>query len=72
MDEFAGVEEGIAEAIEAYMDKHHPDLEKADLKRSKLKVRDQGAADAGYAAGKSAQLHQAVGHQPRALLTAGV
>lgn len=72
VDEFAGVEDNIAEAIEAYMAKHHPDLEQAKLKRRKLKARDEGAVSAGYLAGKSAQLHQAVGHQPRALLTAGV
>ncbi|PMY40077.1 MULTISPECIES: DUF2786 domain-containing protein [Pseudomonas] len=71
VDEFAGVEDNVAEAIEAYMAKHHPDLEKAELKRRKLKARDQGAADAGYAAGKSAQLHRAVNHQPLARLTMG-
>lgn len=72
VDEFAGVEDSIAEAIEAYMAKHHPDLEKAELKRRRVRARDEGAISAGYAAGKSAQLHQAVGHQPRALLTMGV
>lgn len=71
VDEFAGVEDNIAEAIEAYMAKHHPKLGKAELKRRKLKARDEGAAAAGYQAGKSAQLHQAINHQPRALLTAG-
>ncbi|MHB0763360.1 DUF2786 domain-containing protein [Stutzerimonas sp. NM35] len=70
VDEFAGVEDNIAEAIEAYMAKHYPNLGKAELKRRKLKARDEGAAEAGYLAGKSAQLHQAVGHKPRALLTA--
>ncbi|APC18577.1 hypothetical protein BLL42_23740 [Pseudomonas frederiksbergensis] len=72
VESFAGVEDNIAEAVEAYMQKHYPDLESADLKRRKLKVRDERAADAGYEAGKSAQLHQAVSHQPRALLTMGV
>lgn len=71
VDEFAGIEDNIAEAIDAYMTKHHPDLEPAKLKRRKLRVRDEGAVSAGYRAGKSAQLHQAVGHQPRALLTVG-
>lgn len=72
IEAFAGVEDNIAEAIEAYMDKHHPDLEKAELKRRKLKARDEGAVVAGYEAGKSAQLHQAVNHQPRARLTVGI
>ncbi|MDD0973837.1 DUF2786 domain-containing protein [Pseudomonas fontis] len=72
IEAFAGVEDHIAEAIAAYMEKHHPDLEKAELKRRKLKARDEGAVAAGYQAGKSAQLHQAVSHQPRARLTAGV
>lgn len=71
VDEFAGVEDNVAEAIEAYMAKHHPDLEKVDLKRRKVKARDEGASTAGYQAGKSAQLHKAVNHQPRALLTMG-
>lgn len=71
IDAFAGVEENIAEAIEAFMQKKHPELESVDLKRRKLKARDEGAADAGYAAGKSAQLHQAVNHQPLARLTMG-
>lgn len=72
VDAFAGVEDNIAEAIAAFMSKHHPDLEKADLKRRKLKARDEVAADAGYQAGQSARLHQAVNHQPRARLTMGV
>lgn len=69
---FAGVEDNIVEAIEAFMQKHHPELESVELKRRKVKARNEGASDAGYEAGKSAQLHQAVNHQPRARLTAGV
>lgn len=69
IDAFAGVEDNIADAIEAFMAKNHPELESFDLKRRKLKMRDEVAADAGYAAGKSAQLHQAVNHQPHARLT---
>lgn len=69
---FAGVEDNIAEAIEAFVKKNHPELESIELKRRKLKSRDEVAADAGYQVGKSAQLHQAVNHQPRARLTAGV
>lgn len=72
VDEFAGVDDNIAEAIGAYMAKHYPKLDKAELKRRKLKSRDEGAAEAGYQAGKSARLHQAINHQPRARLTAGV
>lgn len=72
VDEFAGVEDNIAEAIEAYMAKHHPNLGKAELKRRKLKARDEGAAEAGYRAGKSVQLHQAINHKPVARLTQGV
>lgn len=71
IDAFAGVEDNIAEAIEAYMDKHHPDLEKTQLKRRKLKARDEIAAGAGYQAGQSAQLHRAVNHQPVARLGRG-
>lgn len=72
VDQFAGVDDSIADAIQAYMAKHHADLGKFEMKRRKLKVRDEGAIDAGYEAGKSAQLHQAVKHQPLARLTAGV
>ncbi|MCV4272327.1 DUF2786 domain-containing protein [Pseudomonas capsici] len=72
IDEFSGVEDNIAEAIEAYVEKHHPALEKAEIKRRKLKSRDESAADAGYQAGKSAQLHRAVSHKPRVRLTMGV
>jgi hypothetical protein len=72
IDAFAGVEDNIAEAIEAFVKKNHPELESFEVKRRKLKSRDEVAADAGYQAGQSAQLHQAVNHQPRARLTAGV
>lgn len=72
VDEFAGVEDNIAEAIQAYMAKHHPDLGKFEVKRRKVKARDEVARDAGYHAGKAAQLHNAVGHQPTARLTHGV
>lgn len=72
VDAFAGVEDNIAEAIEAYMAKHHPDLEKAELKRRKIKARDEGAMDAGYRAGKSAQLHQAINHTPVGRLGQGL
>lgn len=68
IDAFAGVDE----AIDAFMKKHHPSLEHVDLKRRKLKARDEVAADAGHRAGQSAQLHRAVSHQPRARLTMGV
>lgn len=69
IEAFAGVEDNIADAVEAYMAKNYPELESVELKRRKLKARDEVAADAGYAAGKSAQLHQAVNHNPRARLT---
>jgi uncharacterized protein YdcH (DUF465 family) len=69
IEAFAGVEDNIADAVEAYMAKNYPELESVELKRRKLKARDEVAADAGYAAGKSAQLHQAVNHSPRARLT---
>lgn len=72
VDAFAGVEDNIAEAIDAYMAKNHPDLEPAKMKRRKLKARDESAVDAGYQAGKSAQLHQAISHKPVARLTQGV
>ncbi|MDP3816211.1 DUF2786 domain-containing protein [Pseudomonas sp.] len=72
VDEFAGVEDNIAEAIEAYMAKHHPNLGTAEMKRRKLKARDEGAAVAGYQAGKAAQLHTAINHKPVARLTQGV
>lgn len=68
VDAFAGVEDNIAEAIDAYVTKKYPNLGKAELKRRKLKTRDEGAVDAGYRSGKSAQLHQAVSNQPLARL----
>ncbi|WP_339844370.1 DUF2786 domain-containing protein [uncultured Halopseudomonas sp.] len=66
VDEFAGVDDNIADAIQAFMDKNHPNLGKHKMKRRKTKGRDVGATDAGYRAGKSAQLHTAVnaGAQP--------
>ncbi|AVH35388.1 DUF2786 domain-containing protein [Pseudomonas monteilii] len=72
VEQFAGVEDNIAEAIQAYMAKNYPKLGQAKMKRRKLKARDEVAGDAGYEAGRSAQLHHAVGHQPVARLTQGV
>lgn len=72
VEAFAGVEDNIAEAIQAYMEKKHPNLGKAKMKRRKLKARDEVASEAGYQAGKSAQLHQAINHKPVARLTQGV
>lgn len=72
VEQFAGVEDNIAEAIQAYMAKRYPDLGQAKMKRRKLKARDEVATDAGYTAGKHAQLHQGLGHQPVARLTQGV
>ncbi|WP_312679842.1 DUF2786 domain-containing protein [Stutzerimonas nitrititolerans] len=72
VDEFAGVDDSIAEAIEAYMAKHHADLGKHEMKRRKLKARDEGAAEAGYLAGKAAQLHHGLGNKQVARLTQGV
>lgn len=67
VDEFAGVDDNIADAIQAYMDKNYPDLETRKMKRRKSKARDAGAADAGYQAGKSAQLHAAIGAKEQPL-----
>lgn len=72
VDQFAGVDENIAEAIQAYMAKHHPDLDDFEMKRRKVKARDESASDAGYAAGERAQLHGGIGHRPVARLTSGV
>ena len=72
VESFAGVEDNIIEAIQAYMEKMHPNLGKAKMKRRKLKARDEVASEAGYRAGKSAQLHQAINHKPVARLTQGV
>ncbi len=72
VDDFAGVDDNIAEAIQAYTAKHYPNLGKFEMKRRKVKARDEVATDAGYQAGKNAQLHRAVGHQPVARLTHGV
>ncbi len=71
VEQFAGVEENIAEAIQAYMSKKYPKLGPAKMKRHKLKARDEVASDAGYRAGKNAQLHHGLGHQPVARLTQG-
>ncbi len=69
--EFAGVDEGIEEAIKAYMDKKYPDLATAKMKRRKLKARDESASNAGYLAGQSAQLHTAVAASARPLAIGG-
>ena len=71
VDEFAGVDEGIEEAIKAYMDKKYPDLATAKMKRRKLKARDESASNAGYLAGQSAQLHTAVAASARPLAIGG-
>ncbi|WP_448680544.1 DUF2786 domain-containing protein [Pseudomonas nicosulfuronedens] len=71
VEQFAGVEDHIAEAIQAYMAKKYPKLGQAKMKRRKLKARDEVASDAGYRAGRNAQLHHGVGHQPVARLTHG-
>ena len=71
VDEFAGVDNNIADAIQAYMDKHHPDLGTHKMKRRKQKGRDVGAGDAGYQAGKTAQLHTAVGASAKPLAIGG-
>ncbi|MGJ5789144.1 DUF7168 domain-containing protein, partial [Pseudomonas aeruginosa] len=57
VDQFAGVDDNIADAIQAYMAKHHADVGKFEMKRRKLKARDEVASEAGYAAGKRARLH---------------
>ncbi|CRR79143.1 hypothetical protein PAERUG_E15_London_28_01_14_10878 [Pseudomonas aeruginosa] len=72
VDQFAGVDDNIADAIQAYMAKHHADVGKFEMKRRKLKARDEVASEAGYAAGKCARLHQGIGHQAVARLTQGV
>ncbi len=72
VDQFAGVDDNIADAIQAYMAKHHADVGKFEMKRRKLKARDEVASEAGYAAGKRARLHQGIGHQAVARLTQGV
>lgn len=72
VDQFAGVDDNIADAIQAFMAKNHPELGEFKMKRRKLKSRDEVASEAGYAAGKRAQLHQGIGHQPTARLTHGV
>lgn len=69
VDEFADIDDNIVEAIEAYMNKHHPQLGNHEMKRRKLKSRDEGAAIAGYQAGKSAQLHHGLSHKPVARLS---
>lgn len=72
VDEFAGVDDNIVEAIQAYMAKHHADVGKFQMKRRKLKARDEVASAAGYAAGKEARLHHGLGHEQVARLTHGV
>lgn len=72
VDQFAGVDDSIAEAIQAYMAKRHPDVGQFEMKRRKLKARDEVASDAGYVAGKRAQLHHGISHKPVARLTVGV
>ena len=72
VQEFAGVEDNIAEAIQAYMAKHYPNLGTAKMKRRKLKARDEVASEAGYRAGKEAQLHHGIGSKPVLRLSQGV
>src|SRR5690606_18736192 len=44
VDEFAGVDDNIAEAIQAYMAKQHPGLGQFEMKRRKIKARDEVAS----------------------------
>ncbi|MBG4115705.1 DUF2786 domain-containing protein, partial [Pseudomonas aeruginosa] len=44
VDQFAGVDDNIADAIQAYMAKHHADVGKFEMKRRKLKARDEVAS----------------------------
>ena len=60
------------EAIQAYMAKHYPNLGTAKMKRRKLKARDEVASEAGYRAGKEAQLHHGIGSKPVLRLSQGV
>jgi hypothetical protein len=61
--DFAGVDETVAEAINAYMRKAHPDIE--DMKPSRkgkghrMSMRDIQAINAGIAAGSDARLRRA-------------
>lgn len=72
VQDFAGADDSVVEAIEAYTSKRYPNLQTAELKRRKLSARDHSAAEAGYRAGKSAQLHHGIGADQRPMLTAGV
>jgi hypothetical protein len=72
VQDFASADDNVADAIEAYISKRYPNLQKTELKRRKLSSRDSSAAEAGYHAGKSAQLHHGIGAEVRPMLTAGV
>lgn len=69
VDEFSGISDNVADSIQAYMLKHFPSATKTELKRKQVKARDDSASLAGYQAGKSAQLHQAVSRNPSDHLT---
>lgn len=71
VDQFAGVDDSIADAIQAYMAKHHANVGEFKMKRRKLKSRDESASEAGFAAGRRVQLHHGIGHQPVVRLTHG-
>lgn len=67
--------EGTAEAIRAYMDLKHSDLGKLEsVDRNKgrsLSYKDEMALDAGFSAGRNAQLHKGVGTTGAPLMLGG-
>ena len=60
ISDFAGIDERTELAITAFKVKHYPDLTTSPLERRPTHGKDYGAREAGFKAGKSAQLNRGV------------
>ena len=57
---FAGADEVTAQAVQAYMDCYHPNLERREQRAKKYHARDEKSLSAGYREGRKAELNHGV------------
>lgn len=57
---FAGADEVTAQAVRAYMDCYHPNLERREQRAKKYHARDEKSLSAGYREGRKAELNHGV------------
>lgn len=63
--DFSGVDENVGKAINAFKNKHYPDLVLEPYKERKVSADDRKAQIAGYNAAKNAKLHKAMSADQR-------